>query len=60
MKYNEFHAIIRRNGWVMIRQRGSHIVYVKKNKRYTVPNHGAKEMFEPLRKKIIRDMRLFF
>ena len=58
MKYNEFHTVIRRNGWIMIRQRGSHIVYERAGKRYTVPYHGAKEMCEPLRKKIIRDMRL--
>jgi predicted RNA binding protein YcfA (HicA-like mRNA interferase family) len=58
MKYSEFHRIIRRNGWVCIRSRGSHYTYQKDGINFSVPYHGAKEMYEPLRKGIAKKMRL--
>ena len=59
MKYSEFHRMIRRNGWVHIRSRGSHYIYQKEGENnYAVPFHGAKEMHEMLRKKIVKDMKL--
>lgn len=58
MKYNEFHRLIKRNGWLVVRQSGSHVVYEKDGKRYPVPNHGSKEFPEPLRLKIVREMGL--
>ncbi|QRQ99969.1 type II toxin-antitoxin system HicA family toxin [Dyadobacter sandarakinus] len=58
MKYSEFHRIIRRNGWVHIRTRGSHYMYQKNGISYIVPFHGAKEMYEPLRKRIAKEMGL--
>lgn len=58
MKYSEFHRWIRRNGWEHIRTTGSHYIYKKGNITYPVPNHGSKEIYEPLRKKIIKDMGL--
>lgn len=44
MKYNEFHRMVIRNGWVAIRQTGSHVIYEKEGRRYPVPNHGSKEL----------------
>lgn len=58
MKYNEFHRLIKRNGWLVIRQSGSHVIYEKGDRRYPVPNHGSKEIPEPLRLKIVREMGL--
>lgn len=58
MKYNEMHRIIRRFGWEAVRQSGSHVIYERDEKRYPVPNHGAKEVPEGLRKRIFRDMGL--
>lgn len=58
MKYSEFHRWIRRNGWEHIRTTGSHYIYEKEGRTYPVPYHGSKEMYEPLRKKIIKDMGL--
>lgn len=58
MKYNEFHRLIKRNGWLVVRQSGSHVIYEKDGKRYPVPNHGSKEISEPLRLKIAREMGL--
>jgi predicted RNA binding protein YcfA (HicA-like mRNA interferase family) len=58
MKYSEMHRIIRRCGWIEVRQSGSHVIYEKDEDRYPVPNHGAKEVPEGLRKKIFKDMGL--
>jgi len=58
MKSSEFHRILKRNGWKHIRSDGSHYIYEKEGRRYPVPFHGAKEMGEGLRKKIIKDLGL--
>ncbi len=59
MKYKEFHRLIARNGWVELRQEGSHKIYTKAGSpNVSVPYHGAKEIPEPLRRKIMRDMGL--
>lgn len=58
MKYNEFHRLILRNGWEAIRQKGSHVIYVKGVQMETVPNHGSKEMPEGLRLTLIKRMGL--
>ncbi|HEY6082978.1 MAG TPA: type II toxin-antitoxin system HicA family toxin [Chitinophagaceae bacterium] len=58
MKSSEFHRKIKKNGWEHIRTEGSHYIYEKDGKRYPVPYHGAKEMPEGLRKKIVKEMGL--
>lgn len=58
MKSSEFHRILKRNGWKHIRSDGSHYIYEKDGRTYPVPFHGAKEMGEGLRKKIIKDLGL--
>ena len=59
MKYSEFHRIIERNGWKFSYAKGSHYFYIKNGVvSQPVPNHGAKEIGEGLRKKIIREMGL--
>ncbi|CAG5068902.1 hypothetical protein DYBT9623_01634 [Dyadobacter sp. CECT 9623] len=58
MKYSEFHRIIRRNGWLHVRTRGSHYIYKKGNKTFSVANHGSKEMAEPTRLEAIKIMGL--
>ncbi|TLV02782.1 type II toxin-antitoxin system HicA family toxin [Dyadobacter luticola] len=58
MKYSEFHRLIRRNGWIRIRTRGSHYTYSKDGVNVTVPFHGSQEMYEPLRKRISKQMAL--
>lgn len=58
MKYSELHRIIRRNGWLEIRQSGSHVIYEKDEVVVPVPFHGAKEVPEGLRKKIWKQMGL--
>lgn len=58
MKSSEFHRILKRNGWKHIRADGSHYIYEKDGRTYPVPFHGAKEMGDGLRKKIIKDLGL--
>ena len=58
MKSKEFHRqIIKSKKWWYVAAEGSHYIYEDKNgTRYSVPYHGAKEIPEPLRKKIVKGM----
>lgn len=59
MKYKEFHLKIRKAGWKYSHAEGSHYFYLKDGVlSVPVPYHGAKEMPEPLRKKIARQLGL--
>ena len=59
MKYKEFHLKITRAGWKFSHAEGSHYFYLKDGVlSVPVPYHGAKEMPEPLRRKIARQLGL--
>jgi mRNA interferase HicA len=58
MKFNELHRMVQRNGWMVIRQSGSHVIYEKNGKRYPVPDHGSKELSKPLELRIKKEMGL--
>lgn len=58
MKYDELHARIRVNGWLKLRQAGSHVIYKKQNRTYPVPYHKGKEVGKGLEKKILKEMEL--
>ncbi len=58
MKYNEFIRLIKKNGWVVIRQTGSHKIFSKDGRNYPVPDHGGKEIGKGLVLKIKKDMGL--
>ena len=47
MKYDEFHDLVRKNGWMVLRQSGSHVIYQK-----------GKELGRGLERKIIKEMNL--
>ncbi len=56
MKSSELLRILKRDGWYVISQRGSHIKMVhheKKNVIY-IPYHGAKEVGKGLERKILK------
>lgn len=59
MKYKEFHRFIKQQGWVEVRQRGSHIFYAKEGHPRTVPVplHSG-EMPELTRLAILKEMGL--
>ncbi len=50
--------MITRQGWVKVRQSGSHVIYEKDGLKYTVPDHGSKEIPEGLRLRLQKDMGL--
>ncbi len=59
MKYSEFIRLIKKNGWVFIRQgKGSHEIWGKEGKTEPVPNHGAKEMPKGLELSLRKKMGL--
>jgi len=58
MKSSEMHRLIKRNAWRVLRQEGSHIIYVKEGVIYPVPFHGSKELGKGLEMKIRREMKL--
>jgi len=59
MKYDEFHDLVRSNGWTKLRQNGtSHIIYIKGAKTYPVPYHKGKELGKGLERKIRKEMGL--
>jgi len=58
MKSSELHRKVRKNGWRYVSSEGSHYIYEKNGIRYPVPFHGAKEVGEGLRKKIVKEMKL--
>ena len=58
MKYTELHRLIERNGWIPVRQSGSHVIYRKGNKTYPVPYHKGKELGKGLEKKMRKELGL--
>ncbi len=58
MKSSELHRMLKRHGWVAVRQNGSHVLYEKENKLLTVPYHGAKEIPTGTAVRILRDAGL--
>lgn len=58
MKSSEFHKMIRKNGWMHLRTKGSHYIYEKDGKTYPVPFHGSKEIGTGIQNKIRKEMNL--
>ena len=59
MKYNEFLRKAKKGGWAYHRQgKGSHEIWIKKNKKVSIPNHGSKEMPKGLELKLKKEMGL--
>ena len=58
MRYDEFHNLVKENGWQVLRQTGSHVIYKKGNKPYPVPYHRGKELGKGLERKMKKEMDL--
>jgi predicted RNA binding protein YcfA (HicA-like mRNA interferase family) len=56
----EFCRFLERNGWVLLRQRGSHRVYGKAGEalRLAVPVHGSKPLKLGVFKGLLKDAKL--
>ena len=57
MKSGELIRLLKRDGWYVLRQSGSHMIMVHPHKRGTLvcPNHGSHEIGKGLEKKIKKD-----
>ena len=59
MKYNEFFRLAKKNGWKLLRYgKGSHEIWVNKQVKISIPNHGSKEMPKGLERKLLKQMNL--
>jgi mRNA interferase HicA len=56
VKSSELNKLILTNGWSVVRQAGSHVMYEKNGIRYVVPFHGSKEVGKGLECKIRKEM----
>jgi len=60
MKSSELLRILKRDGWYVTSQRGSHLkmVHKEKTKILYVPYHGAREVGKGLEKKILKEAEI--
>jgi len=59
MKYSELHRMITKSGWKFSHAEGSHYFYVKDGVlSQPVPYHGAKEIGEGLKRKLVKELGL--
>ncbi|GHC34766.1 mRNA interferase [Kushneria pakistanensis] len=58
MKYSEFWRWLKAQGVTIEKGKGSHFKVTHGENTTIVPYHGSKEIKEPLRKKIIKDLGL--
>ena len=55
-KYGELLRALKKDGWVNVRQKGSHIIlrHPVKNKQLTIPYHPGKEVKKGLLKTVLK------
>lgn len=60
MKSSELIRILKKDGWIVMRQKGGHMImqHPNKPKQLTVPNHGSQEVGTGLANKILKDAGL--
>jgi predicted RNA binding protein YcfA (HicA-like mRNA interferase family) len=56
MKYNELFRLLKKDGWIEIRQKGSHVIlgHPEKQEQLTVPYHASKEIKKGLLTAILK------
>ena len=56
MKYNELFRLLKKDGWIEIRQKGSHVIleHPVKQEQLTVPYHASKEVKKGLLTAILK------
>ena len=60
MRYNELFRLLKKNGWVELRQKGSHIIlgHPQKKEQLTVPYHTSKEVKKGLLTAILKQAHI--
>jgi predicted RNA binding protein YcfA (HicA-like mRNA interferase family) len=56
MKYNELFRLLKKDGWIQVRQNGSHVIleHPIKKEQLTVPYHASKEVKKGLLTAILK------
>jgi predicted RNA binding protein YcfA (HicA-like mRNA interferase family) len=56
MKYSELFRLLKKDGWIEIRQKGSHVImkHPSKEEQLTVPYHAGKEVKKGLLTAILK------
>lgn len=60
MKYNDLFKLLKKDGWIKLRQRGSHVImqHPTNPKQLTVPFHSGKEVKKGLLKAILKQAEI--
>ena len=60
VKYNELFRVLKKDGWFVTRQKGSHMIMRHPHKPgpLIVPYHGAKEMSSGLMRAILKKAKM--
>jgi len=57
-KFKEIEKRLRKLGYKVVRQRGSHVVFSNGKTVFPVPNHGGKDITPGVERQIIRTLEL--
>jgi predicted RNA binding protein YcfA (HicA-like mRNA interferase family) len=60
VKYNELFRILKKDGWFVVRQKGSHVImqHAAKPEQLTIPNHSGKEVKKGLLTAILKQANI--
>jgi mRNA interferase HicA len=60
VKYKELFKLLKKDGWLEIRQKGSHVImqHPTKPEQLTVPNHSGKEVKKGLLTAILKQAQI--
>ncbi len=60
MKSSELVRLLKKDGWVIVRQKGSHLImqHLVKGNQLTVPFHAVKEVKKGLLNSILKDANI--
>ncbi len=60
MKYSELFKLLKKDGWLINKQTGSHVIMLHptKSQQLTVPNHGSKEVKKGLCTAILKQAEI--
>ena len=60
VKYNELFKLLKKDGWFIVRQKGSHVImkHAIKPEQLTVPYHAGKEVKKGLLRGILKQANI--
>ena len=60
VKYNELFRLLKNDGWIVVRQKGSHVIlrHPAKSEQLTIPFHAGKEVKKGLLQAIMKQANL--